>query len=441
MPKPSGHLYGPQTTLAIKNFPISGWTLPEEIVHALACIKKHAAVVNGQLKEIDQSHAKAIASAAQKVQDGKYDQQFPVDVFQTGSGTSSNMNMNEVLATLASTKTRAIHPNDHVNRGQSSNDVFPTAVQVACALKALHELIPALDVLQMTLEHKAIEFREVIKTARTHLMDAVPVSLGDEFDAYAALLEKSIQEIQKSVDSLCTLPLGGTAAGTGLNAHPQFAKRTIAAMAKDTGLALTEATNHIAAQSCPLAFMTCSTALRTTAAALGKIANDIRHMGSGPIAGLAEVTLPSLQPGSSIMPGKVNPVLCESVLQVHAYVTGVDATVHTAVSQNSQFELNTAYPIIAYSLINAMHTLSTVSVQFGKACVSGIKANTDIINDRSMRNPMLVTALNPFIGYDKAAEIAKEAMKTGETIIEVAKRKTDISEVKLQKLLDIKKMI
>ncbi len=429
-------LYGPQTELAVENFPISGWTMPTELIFALAMIKKHAATANGDFKKITRGHAKAIASAAEKVQKGKYNDQFPVDVFQTGSGTSTNMNMNEVIATLASISTRKVHPNDHVNQCQSSNDTIPTAIQIACALKVSDEFIPALEKLRVTLLKKAKQFHPIIKTARTHLMDAVPVRLGDEFAAYAALIEQSIKKLKSSQDELGKLPLGGTAAGTGMNAHPSFAKKVIARMGKETGLALSEAKNHIAAQSCPLALLSLSSALRETGIALAKIANDIRWMGSGPTAGLNELQLPALQPGSSIMPGKVNPVLCESVLQVNMYVTGADATVHAGIRDGSAFEMNTAYPIIAQSLLMSLRLLTNVTKQFDKKCVSGLKANKEVIADRMARNPMLATALAPQIGYDAAAKIAKEAMEKNQTILEVALRRAGLSETKLKKILD-----
>lgn len=435
------NLYGKQTALAKKNFPISGWTMPQELLIALALIKKHSAMANGELNEISRGSARAISLAAQQVIAGKHADQFPVDVFQTGSGTSTNMNMNEVIASLASTKTRLIHPNDDVNRCQSSNDTIPSAIQIACGLKIRDELLPALIELKKVLDKKAKEFHLIVKTARTHLMDAVPVRLGDEFAAYAALVERNINSLNRLQNDLCVLPLGGTAAGTGTNAHPRFAKITIAGMKKETHLALSEAKEHISAQSCPLVPLELSGALRTLGAALSKIANDIRWMSSGPTAGLNEIKLPALQPGSSIMPGKVNPVLCESVMQVSMYVQGADATVQAGVREGSAFEMNTAYPIIAQSLIMSLRLLTNVSNVFGKNCIAGIRANKDVIKSRNERNPMLATALAPVIGYDKASTIAKEAMKNNETILEVATRSTKISEKKLRKLLEPKKML
>ena len=434
------HLYGSSTEKALKNFPISGWPMPTEFIKALALIKEHAARVNGQLKQIPAGHAAAIAKAAASIASGKHQNQFPVDVFQTGSGTSSNMNMNEVIATLAGSKSKKIHPNDHVNAGQSSNDVIPTAMQLACALQARDELIPALKHLQKTLQTKGKQFHGVIKTARTHMMDAVPVRLGDEFQSYAALVGQSVLSVDASIKRLCELPLGGTAAGTGLNAHPQFAKKVIARLKAKTKLPLKEASNHIAAQSCPLAAQAFSSALSEVAIVLTKIANDIRLMGSGPTAGLNELQLPELQAGSSIMPGKVNPVLCESVEQVGAWVLAGDSMVHQCLAQGSRFELNTCLPILMCKLLTSTMLLTNVSNAFANKCVKGIKANTKVIKHQLDRNPMLVTALAREIGYDEAAKIAKEAMKTGATIISVAGRRTKISKAKLKKMLDPKRM-
>lgn len=433
--------YGKQTKLAMENFPISGWTVPFELLHALALIKEHAAIVNGELGEIPGGHAKAIARAAREVKDQKHHDQFPVDVFQTGSGTSTNMNMNEVLASLASTAKRKVHPNDHVNRCQSSNDTIPSAIQIGAAMKVQYDLLPVLAQLRKDLTKKAREFRYVIKTARTHLMDAVPMYLGDEFAGYAALIAHSEQTLKEVLPKLCVLPLGGTAAGTGLNAHPRFTVRVYPRLKKETQLPLLEAPNHVAAQSCPLALLSLSSALRELATALTKIANDIRHMSSGPVAGLQELQLPTLQPGSSIMPGKVNPVLCESVLQVSMYVEGADATVQAGVKQGSQYELNTAYPVIAQSLFMSMRLITTVSEIFGEQYIRAVDANDHVLRAYTERNPMLVTALAPMIGYDAAAKIAKEAIEQEEPIVDVAMRHTGMPERKLRKLLDPKKMV
>ncbi|MEK7218058.1 MAG: class II fumarate hydratase [Patescibacteria group bacterium] len=434
-------LYGKQTALAVQNFPISGERMPEELLHALALIKEKAALVNGELGLISLAHAHAIAKAARQILNGAHGDQFPVDVFQTGSGTSTNMNMNEVLAVLASTPKRHVHPNDHVNRCQSSNDVVPSAVQLACALGVRDALIPSLLSLEKELRQKARVFRGIVKTARTHLMDAVPVRLGDEFASYASLIANARDALKEARRALSILPLGGTAAGTGLNAHPAFAPRTITLLRKETGLSLKGARDHVAAQSCPLAFLSCSAALRQVAAALTKMAGDIRLMGSGPVCGLGELQLPPLQAGSSIMPGKVNPVLCESVLQVAMEVTGADATVHAALVIGSQFELNTAMPVAARALLRSIRLLANVSRVFATQCVRGITADAALLRERSLRNPMLVTALAPRIGYDRAAAIAKEALETGESLLDVALRKTTIPEGELRRILAPERML
>lgn len=431
-------LFGLHTEKALKNFPISGWSMHSEFIQALAMIKEHAAVINGELKEIPKSVAQAIAKSAHEVKKGKYADQFPVDVFQTGSGTSSNMNVNEVVAKLAGQK---VHPNDHVNRCQSSNDVVPTAMQISSALAARDNLIPALEHLIEVIEKKAEQFDDIIKTGRTHLMDAVPVRLGDEFRSYATLISQSLESVDAAIEKLCVLPLGGTAVGTGLNAHPQFAKKVIARLRKETELPLTEAKDHVATQSCPQACLYMSSLLKEVAVILTKIANDIRLMGSGPVAGLNELILPELQAGSSIMPGKVNPVLCESVEQVAAFVIGADASVTYALSTASRFELCTALPLITTKLLTSIDLLSNVSKLFADRCVNGIKANKKAIKDKLERNVMLVTPLAKEIGYEKAAEIAKEAMQKGERIIDVAARMTSISDAKLKRILDPERMV
>ena len=457
-------LYGKHTQAAIENFPISGWQMPSEFLMALALIKEHAARVNGSLGVIPKSRAHAIAAAAVLIKKGKYLDQFPVDVFQTGSGTSTNMNMNEVIAGIANEemshlstrpprrtrsplrqgyegqarKVEYIHPNDHVNRCQSSNDVIPSALQISTALYVRDELIPAIAFLIKELSKKEKEFASIIKIGRTHLMDAVPVRMGDEFRAYSALLVQSIESLTYAIEKLCTLPLGGTAVGTGMNAHPQFAKKVIAALKKETQLPLEEAEDHITAQSCPLAFKTLSSAITELALTLTKIAHDIRFMGSDSIA---ELILPGLQAGSSIMPGKVNPVLCESMEQVSAWVMGAEVTIAQCIAHMSRFELCTGYPVIASTLHTSMMLLTNITQIFAKKCVRGLKANTKLIQHRLERSPMLATALAPEIGYEKAAEIAKEALKTGETIVEVALRSSKIPRARLKKLLNPNRMV
>lgn len=461
MPK---KLYGQNTEKALKNFPISGWPMPAEFIRALAMIKEHAAFVNGELKEIPKSMSQAIAKAARSIKNGKHIDQFPVDVFQTGSGTSSNMNVNEVISEIVNCSLRArphslstrspslrsglarskraqVHPNDHVNRCQSSNDVVPTAMQISCALVARDNLIPSLEHLVSVIGKKAEQFHGIIKTGRTHYMDAVPVRLGDEFRSYATLLSESLERIDESIGRLCVLPLGGTAAGTGLNAHPQFAKKVIVRLRKETELPLTEAKDHVAAQSFPFASQAFSSALRETALVLHKIANDIRLMGMGPVAGLNELKLPALQAGSSIMPGKVNPVIPESVIQAAAHVIGADQTVSVWCVQGSTFELNTCMPLMAHSLLTSARLLSNASHVFADKCIKGIKANTKKIKHDLERNVMLVTPLAKEIGYEKAAEIAKETMRSGERIIDVASKMTSIPHAKLKRILDPQKMV
>jgi len=440
----------------MKNFPISGWRMPPQFLMALALIKAHAAMVNGALGEIPKSHAAAITKAASSIKRGSHLDQFPVDIFQTGSGTSTNMNMNEVIAELAnqsiglstrssadggfarSRKAAQIHPNDHVNRCQSSNDVIPSALQISSALKVRDELIPALMLLIKELSRKEKEFAPIIKVGRTHLMDAAPIRLSDEFRSYSSLLVQVIESLTQAIEKLCILPLGGTAVGTGINAHPQFAKRVIAALKKETQLPLDEAEDHIAAQSCPLALKSLSSALIEVAIVLTKIASDIRLMGSDAIA---ELILPELQAGSSIMPGKVNPVLCESVEQVAAFIMGGDVTITQSIAYISRFELCTGYPVIASKLHTTMMLLTNVTHVFATKCMHGLKANSVSIKYRLERSPMLVTALTPLIGYEKAAEIAKEAMAKGETILEVASWRTTIPKAKLKKMLDPERMV
>ena len=446
MPRP---LYGSHTRKALENFPVSGWEMPSEFIRVLALIKEHAARVNGELREISKAHAQAIAAAASLIKKGKHLDQFPVDVFQTGSGTSTNMNMNEVIAGIVNGennekgemgkgKWELVHPNDHVNRGQSSNDIIPTAMQISVALEARDRLIPALTLLVKELSKKEKEFSSIIKIGRTHLMDAVPVRLGDEFQSYASLLVQAIHSVTQGIEMLSNLPLGGTAVGTGINAHPKFAGKVIAALAKETGLPLEETEDHIAAQSCPLAAKVMSSALAGVAIALTKMANDIRLMGSDSIG---ELILPVLQAGSSIMPAKVNPVLCEGVEQVAIKVAGSDSIITQCLMQGSRFELNTCLPLIAEELLISIRLLTNVSHLFAEKCIRGIKANTKNIKDRLERSAMLATALAPEIGYEKAAEIAKEALKTGETILEVAARSTKIPLVKLKKLFDRNLMV
>ena len=417
---PAEALWGAQTQRAVENFPVSGRGLEPAQIHALARIKAAAAEVNGALGVLDADLAAAIASAATAVADGVYDDQFPVDVFQTGSGTSSNMNMNEVVATLASARLagRPVHPNDHVNASQSSNDVFPSSIHLAAVEGVVHDLLPALRHLAFRLEGKAEEFANVVKAGRTHLMDATPVTLGQEFSGYEAQVQHGVERLESVLPRLGELPLGGTAVGTGLNAPPGFAAAVVERLREWTGLPLTEARNHFEAQGARDALVETSGQLRTVAVSLYKIANDIRWMGSGPRAGLRELVIPDLQPGSSIMPGKVNPVVPESVRQVCAQVVGNDAAVAFAGSQGD-FELNVMLPVMGRNLLESIRLLANVARLFADRCVAGLAANEELCLAYAEGSPAIVTPLNRHLGYDEAASIAKEALATGRPIREI----------------------
>ncbi|MFF5230644.1 class II fumarate hydratase [Dactylosporangium sp. NPDC000521] len=416
---PADALWRAQTQRAVENFPISGGRLESSHIKALAQIKGAAATVNASLGVLPEGLAQAIAAAAADVASGVHDDQFPIDVFQTGSGTSSNMNANEVIATLASRLLGSpVHPNDHVNASQSSNDVFPTSIHIAAASALTSDLLPALHVLATALSDKSDSFASVVKAGRTHLMDATPVTLGQEFSGYAAQVRYGIDRIQSVLPRVCELPLGGTAVGTGINTPPSFSAAVIATLAGTTGLPLTEARNHFEAQGARDALVEASGQLRTIAVGLYKIANDIRWMGSGPRAGLRELRLPDLQPGSSIMPGKVNPVVPEAVRQVVAQVIGNDAAVAFAGSQGD-FELNVMLPVIARNLLEAIRLLANVARLFAARCVDGLEANEEVLHSYAAGSPSIVTPLNRYLGYDEAAAIAKEALATGHTIREV----------------------
>jgi len=416
---PVDALWRAQTQRAVQNFPVSGRGLEPAHVRALAQIKAAAAEVNRELGLLDAETAAAIATAARAVAAGAHDEHFPIDVFQTGSGTSSNMNANEVIASLASQALgRAVHPNDHVNASQSSNDVFPTSIHLAATQSVVHDLIPALDHLAGALESKVDEFAEVVKAGRTHLMDATPVTLGQEFSGYAAQVRLGGERLQSTLPRLAELPLGGTAVGTGVNAPAGFAAGVIARLREETGLPLTEARNHFEAQGARDALVEASGQLRTIAVGLYKIANDIRWMGSGPRAGLRELSIPDLQPGSSIMPGKVNPVVCESVRQVCAQVIGNDAAVAFAGSQGD-FELNVMLPVMARNLLEAISLLAAASRLLADRCVVGLVANVEVCRGYAEGSPAIVTPLNRYLGYDEAAAIAKQALASGRTIREV----------------------
>lgn len=427
---PEEALYGPQTQRAVENFPISSLRLPRAFISALGLIKACAARVNGQLGYIPKDIADAIEQAAREVSQGRYDSQFVVDVFQTGSGTSTNMNANEVIARLS-----GAHPNDHVNQGQSSNDVIPTAIHVSAALMTVSNLLPAMAALQDGLEAKAREFHDVIKIGRTHLQDAVPMRLGQEFSGYAAQVDLSAGRIMAALEGVYELPLGGTAIGTGLNAIPGFAEETIALLADTTKLPFREASNHFEAQASKDAVVFLSAALRNYAIALTKIANDVRWLGSGPRCGIGELKLPATQPGSSIMPGKVNPVIAESVLMVCAQVIGYDATIAWCGAAGN-FELNVMMPVMAYDLLHSIELLASASRNFEEKLVRGLAADRERTASLVEQSLAMVTVLAPEIGYDKAAAISKEAYSSGRTIREVARERSGIPEERLNELLN-----
>jgi len=442
---PADALWRAQTQRAVENFPVSGRGLEAAHVRALAQIKAAAARVNADLGVLNREVADAIVAAAAEVASGAHDRHFPIDVFQTGSGTSSNMNANEVLASLASRRLgRTVHPNDEVNASQSSNDVFPSSIHVAATDAVVHDLVPALRHLTGALDAKAAEFAEVVKAGRTHLMDATPVTLGQEFSGYATQTLLGIERLESTLPRLAELPLGGTAVGTGVNAPPGFAAAVIARLRDETGLPLTEARNHFEAQGARDALVEASGQLRVVAVSLYKIANDIRWMGSGPRAGLRELHIPDLQPGSSIMPGKVNPVVCESVRQVCAQVVGNDAAVAFAGSQGD-FELNVMLPVIARNLLESIRLLAAASRLLADRCVSGLTANVEVARGYAEGSPAIVTPLNRFVGYDEAAAIAKQALASGHSIREVVIERGHvaagrISEAQLDEVLDVLRM-
>ncbi|MFD7228608.1 class II fumarate hydratase [Streptomyces sp. NPDC059881] len=408
-----------QTQRAVENFPISGERLERAHIEALARIKAAAAKVNAELGVLDEDIARAVQDAAEEVALGRWDEQFPVDVFQTGSGTSSNMNTNEVLATLAGERLgRDVHPNDHVNASQSSNDVFPSSIHIAATAAVTRDLIPALDHLAAALERKADEFADVVKSGRTHLMDATPVTLGQEFGGYAAQIRYGIERLNASLPRLAELPLGGTAVGTGINTPPGFPAAVIAEVARATGLPLTEARNHFEAQGARDGLVETSGQLRTIAISLTKISNDLRWMASGPRTGLAEIALPDLQPGSSIMPGKVNPVVPEAVLMVAAQVTGNDTTVAVAGAAGN-FELNVMLPVIGKNLLESVRLIANVSRLLADRTVDGITADVERAREYAESSPSVVTPLNKYIGYEEAAKVAKRSLAERKTIREV----------------------
>jgi fumarate hydratase class II len=444
MEVPAGAYYGAHTARAIRNFPISGLRFSRPFIRALGLIKQAAAEVNMDLGLLDRRIGGAVVRAAAEVIEGRLDDQFPIDIYQTGSGTSTNMNANEVIANRASELLGAelggktVHPNDHVNICQSSNDVIPTAIHLAALMEIRGALLPALERLHRSFATKAKEFHPLVKTGRTHLMDATPIRLGQEFDGYAGQIERAIRKLRYTQDELREVPLGGTAVGTGTNAHPEFARRVCARLTKITGIEITETNNHFQAQASLDAPVFASGVLRTYATALMKIANDIRWMGSGPHAGLGELALPAVQPGSSIMPGKVNPVIAESVIQASAQVQGNDLVVGLG-NQWGNFELNTMMPVIAHNLLWSIELLAAVSRNLAEQCIDGLTA-TDRGPELVERGLMLATALAPVVGYDKAADVAKTAAATGRTIREVAKEKLGLSDAQLKEILDPARM-
>ena len=440
MEVPADALYGASTMRAVLNFPISDLRFPRSFLRALGLIKLAAARTNMDLGLLDRKLGAAIVAAAQEVADGKLDQHFVLDIFQTGSGTSTNTNANEVIANRASllmggdSGSRLVHPNDHVNTGQSSNDVIPTAIHLAALMAIKDGLVPALEKLRSELQKKSEEFWPVVKTGRTHLQDATPIRLGQEFLGFAGQAENSLLRLGRTQEALAEVALGGTAVGTGVNTHPEFAARTCQLLSEITGVHIRETGNHFQAQATLDALVEASGILKTVAISLHKIANDIRFMACGPRAGLSEITVPEVQPGSSIMPGKVNPVIPESVIQVVAQVTGNDAVVALA-GQGGYFELNTMMPVAAYNILQSISLLTTSADNFARQCVEGIEA-TNVGPEMVQKGLMLGTGLSPAVGYDAAAAIAKEAAADGKTIREVAKLRTNLSDGELDQLLD-----
>ena len=439
---PADALYGASTQRAVENFPISRHRFDRRFIWALGLIKGSAATVAAELNHVDDNKAGAIRDAADEVMDGSLDAQFVLDIFQTGSGTSTNTNANEVIAGRANQildGTDLVHPNDHVNFGQSSNDVIPTAMHVSAVAALSEDLIPALDRLASALEAKEEDFVDVVKSGRTHLMDATPVTLGQEFGGWASQVRHGIERLTKVLPELDELALGGTAVGTGINAPKGFAKAVIAMMADRSGYEFREATNHFEAQGGKDAIVMASGAVRTVAVSLFKIANDIRFLGSGPTSGMSEIRIPALQPGSSIMPGKVNPVMSEMMMQVSAHVVGNDMAV-TWGGANGNFELNVMMPMMAHNLLESVSLLANASDTFRERCIEGIEADSDHALELVERNAIIVTALNPHIGYDNGARIAKEAVATGRSVRDLVLEAGLMTEDELDAALDIKKM-
>jgi fumarate hydratase, class II len=447
MKVPGEALYGATTQRAVENFPVSGIRFSRDFVRILAVVKASCAEVNKKLKLLDSKVADAIVKASVEIEEGKHDEQFVLDIFQTGSGTSTNMNFNEVAANIANLKLGSkigskspVHPNDHVNRGQSSNDVIPTVIHVAAAWSVREKLLPALKNLEVTLGKKVKAFKGIVKTGRTHLQDATPILLAQEFSGYEEQVKKSRARIERAVEDLHELAIGGTAVGTGINTHPSFGKEVATLLSKKLKISFREAQNHFEAQASKDACVEVSGSLKTAAVALTKIANDIRLLSMGPRCGLSEIHLPAVQPGSSIMPGKVNPVIAESLLQVCAQVIGNDVTISIS-GASGNFELNTMMPVIAHNLLQSIECLANAVKIFDEKCIQGIEANTERIEETIRRSLMLATALAPVVGYDKAAEISKRAFKENKTIREIAETALKLPKKQLDEILDPAKMV
>jgi len=439
---PEEALWGPQTQRAVENFPISGYRFPREFIRALGVVKIAAAKTNMELGLLDKSLAAPIILAAREVMEGKWDNQFVVDIFQTGSGTSTNMNANEIIARRAvriaeeeNGQPVSVHPNDHVNMGQSSNDVIPTCLHISAYESLKQKLLPALEELYRELEKKADEFHDIVKLGRTHLQDAVPIRLGQEIGGYAAMVKHSVRRVETALDSLAELALGGTAVGTGINTHPAYAPIAVEKISTITGSEFREAENHFEAQAGRDAVVEAHAAVKTAAVSLTKIANDIRWMGAGPYGGIGEIIIPPVQPGSSIMPGKVNPVMAESLLQVAAQVMGNDAAISLA-GLSGNFELNVMIPVMAHNFLSSVRLLSNAVNAFTRKCVTGLKADRKRCEELLEKSLAMVTALNPVIGYDQAAKVAKEAYETGKTLREVILAKKLVPGDQLDRALD-----
>ena len=439
---PADALYGAQTQRAVENFPISGQRVGRGFIQALGLLKKAAAFTNEELGNLDGKIAEAIATAAGEVAVGEWDGEFVVDVYQTGSGTSTNMNANEVVAHRANQilgHDGSVHPNDHVNFGQSSNDVIPSAIHIAARLAMERELIPSLTHLRDALLEKAGAFDHIVKSGRTHLMDATPVRLGQQFGGYAHQLTKGIERVRRASEELAELALGGTAVGTGINTHPEFAPRVIALVSAELDLDFIEAENHFEAQAAKDAAVNAAGALNTIATSFFKIADDVRWLASGPTSGISEILIPAVQPGSSIMPGKVNPVMCEAMMMVAARVMGNHTTV-TIAGQRGNFELNVMMPVLAQALLESITLLSNVARTFADRCVKGIEANEPRAKELLEKNPSIATALNPYVGYDKATEVAKEAARRGLSVRDVVEEKGLLKPEEINEALDVRAM-